>query len=75
MKLRIVSDGTTTGTHVTTVGNETLRGEELSGVQEVTWRLVIGGKAEVTLRIRNVEVDVQGEGSVPTADMEGLEHG
>lgn len=55
MKLRIVSDGSTGGTHVTTPN-----GEELRGVKEVTWKLTAGDRAEVTLRLKDVEVDVVG---------------
>jgi hypothetical protein len=59
VKLRIVSDGTSAGTHV-----RTLDGRELAGVQEITWKLTAPGVAEVTLRVNRVEIDVKG--TLPT---------
>jgi hypothetical protein len=54
IKLKIVSDGTSNGTHV--VDRET--GEELKDIMEIEWRITVGNIAEVILTMRNVPVEL-----------------
>ena len=54
IKLKIVSDGTPSGTHV--LDRET--GERLENVMVIEWRISVGGLAEAILTLRNVPVEL-----------------
>lgn len=53
MRLRIVSDGTSPGTHVI----DTATGARLKGVQRVEWELEVHGRATAVVTVLNVELD------------------
>jgi len=55
IKLKIVSDGTSSGTHV--VDRET--GERLESVTAIEWRISVGNYAEAILTLRNVPLEVR----------------
>jgi len=55
IKLKIVSDGTSSGTHV--VDRET--GEKLESVMAIEWRISVGNYAEAILTLRNVPVEIR----------------
>ena len=54
IKLKIVSDGTTFGTHV--VDRET--GERLEDVVAIEWRISVGGLSEVIFTMRSILVEL-----------------
>ena len=58
IRLKIVSDGRSANTHVLPLFDEN-EGVALRGVQEISWHLKLDGLAEATIRLHNVEVDVQ----------------
>jgi len=55
IKLKIVSDGTSSGTHV--VDRET--GKRLEDVVAIEWRISVGGLSEAIFTMRNIPVELR----------------
>ena len=56
MKLKIVSNGTSTGTVLLTED-----GQQIQNVTAITWMCVAGGVAKVRLTLINVPIEAEGD--------------
>lgn len=54
-RVKIVSDGTPPGTHIT------INGQPIQGVTFASWSISVGGMADVVLELNEVDVELEGD--------------